>query len=274
MMRGCEECKCSSMGFDDRLGEWVCDICGYVQVENFEETTISIRQDEKIHDIDTYKINPSQYRNFTAHEEGFMILGEFIDSQNIRMEFRTNYNNLVNNHILRGYSIIERCAALAYFTLKANGIRVDTTSVSKITDVPKKKIIRISKKIANHFKQSMVLYQNNPEADIDKVRHELNLSFAFASDVRRVYYALTHSLDEILDTKRKRFMAGVIWLTLQVRGETGRNKVSMESLAMALKNNKSKATVSYGYNDILQAIKLNKQMVNKITIEQLVEGVW
>ena len=277
MMRNCEECKYTGMTFDDRLGEWVCDVCGYVQVENFEET-VSLSHHttgEQIRDADGYgHINPSQYRNFTAHEEGYMILGEFIDSDIIRIEFRSNYNNLVNNHVFRGYSIIERCAALAYFTLKANGVRVDTTSISKITDVSKKRISRISKKIANHFGQSRILYQSNPEADIDKVRHELNLSFAFANDVRKVYYALTQSLDEVLDTKRKRFMAGVIWLTLQIRGETGRNKVSMESVAMALKNNKSKATVSYGYNDILQAIKLNKRMVNKITIEQLIEGAW
>ena len=50
MMRNFEECKYTGMTFDDRLGEWVCDVCGYVQVENFEETTISIRQNERIHD--------------------------------------------------------------------------------------------------------------------------------------------------------------------------------------------------------------------------------
>ena len=46
-------------------------------------------------------------------------------------------------------------------------------------------------------------YQYNPEADIDKVRHELDLSFAFAEDVRRVYYALANNLGDLLDTKEK-----------------------------------------------------------------------
>lgn len=293
-MRSCEECKCSSMGFDDRLGEWVCDICGYIQVENFEETVMQFDTTNKlIHNNDKYYalgsdqsnggrtyvgnktvINYRKNRNFDAINEGWMILSEFIDSPDIRLEFKTNYNNLQMNHVFRGKSIIERCAALVYFTLKANNIRVDVASISKITDVPKKKIMRTTKTIAKYFGKTSVLYQYNPEADIDKVRYELNLSFAFANDVKRVYYTLTHSLGDILDTKRKRFMAGVIWLTLQIRGETGRNKVSMGLLAMALKNNKSKATISYGYNDILQAIKLNKQMVNKITIEQLIEGTW
>jgi hypothetical protein len=277
MMRSCEECRCSSMGFDDRLGEWVCDICGYVQVENFEETTVIKHHTthEKLHDGDGYGyVNPSQYRNFTAHEEGYMILGEFVDSENIRTEFRFHYNNLNKNHMFKGKSIIERCAGLAYFTLKANNVMVDVNSISKSTDISKKKIIRMAKRIATYFGKPDVLFQYNPEADIDKVRYELELSFEFASDVKRVYYALAHSLGDVLDTKRKRFMAGVIWLTLQIRGETGRNRVSMQSLAMALKNNKSKATISYGYRDILNAIRLNRQKVEEITIEQLIEGAW
>ena len=294
MMRSCEECKYAGMTFDDRLGEWVCDVCGYIQVENFEETIMAITYDGKIiHNKDNYYglgsdesnnnrtfvgnravINYRKNRNFDAINEGWMILSEFTSSPDIRLEFKTNYNSLQKNHVFRGNSIIERCAGLSYFTLKDNNIRVDVGTLSKITEVPKKKIIRMAKKVASHFGKSHVLYQYNPEADIDKVRHELDLSFAFAEDVRRVYYALANNLGDLLDTKRKRFMAGVIWLTLQIRGETGRNKVSMESLAMALKNNKSKATVSYGYSDILSAIRLNRKMVEKITIEQLIEGAW
>jgi len=196
----CSECGSFSTEFDERLGYTVCSDCGLVlNCDIFEErvglklnTSDTRYQQHWNHSVDNNKTlgslvggwqdqtnhtrkhrlgllnkrvtSDTRYHSRTdsqGHRMCVMFMsphksGDAIDTDHVVYL----YQRLMQHQILRGHSIEDRAAGLAYFILNDNG-NVSLKDFVKTSGVEMKRVVRTAKKIAKFYRKSHIFAERN-----------------------------------------------------------------------------------------------------------------
>ena len=169
----CEECRSSSVSFDERLGELVCNECGLVIVrEMFEETVLPLdKSGNTIHSPDKGRLGsiikgkvgkiPSHRLNSghsTHLNKGLafckMLLANFTASKSIRDRCEEVYLELYRKNVINKASYEDRACAIVYFCLLENNTPVKYADVCSIEfQSNKSRVIKLVKKIKKNFRR-------------------------------------------------------------------------------------------------------------------------
>ena len=193
----CKECNSKEFEYDDRLQQNSCVECGFIMVESPFEETVSVRlgqmgEDMRVSDKGTLgslisgggveskhlrrairttrskKETKLYHRNNERQARFYSILKVLLSNYStsdsssielIKQDILTYFRRLDTQHKLRGYSNDERAAALSYIVFREHGWPVSLHSISKHSDVPRKKVSKVAKTLAKVMGKSTVFTQ-------------------------------------------------------------------------------------------------------------------
>ena len=155
----CDLCSSENNSLDDRLGEMVCDDCGYVMVANlYEETSSPILNSEQSLDIRTgdkgqlgsnigsegnsrliRSLRKSQMRLRDRATQNMgkgilecnMVLSPWLPNSNLKERVHTYYKKFfLDRHTWR-WTVSARAVAIVFIVLKENGMAVTLSELSQ-----------------------------------------------------------------------------------------------------------------------------------------------
>ena len=189
----CSECGSNSSEFDERLGYTICSDCGLVlNCDMFEETVRATHNSEFRHSVDNNRtlgsfvgnlneqsvlsrkhmlsklqrrvVSDKQYHSKTdaqAHRLCVMFMSPYKSGDAIDVDHVIYlYQRLMQHQILRGHSIDDRAAGLAYFMLMDNG-NVSLKDFVKTSGIEMRRVSRIAKKIAKFYRKSHIFAERD-----------------------------------------------------------------------------------------------------------------
>jgi len=222
----CKECDGNSFTFDTLLGEKVCDNCGLVIVEEiFEKVSSAIyydgekkqfnESDERFGGLGSHigkvstrkesKLKRTSIRHTKSSydrtiETGIrycmFVVSEYPISHRIKEQVSKNYVTLLRGHHFRGWTYDERAGAVAFYTLKDNGIRTTVKEIARYSGADTNRVHKLARKIARVFHRPWVLSQSNPISDIEKYCQDLEQDFSFTKDCLKVYSVLVQPFEQ------------------------------------------------------------------------------
>ena len=195
----CSECGSFSTEFDERLGYTVCSDCGLVlNCDIFEERVsptsgkdkgqqqnwnhskdnnrtlgsfIGGREDQTNHtrkhrlSLLNRRVTSDKRYHSTTDSQGHRMCVMFMSPYKSGDAIDTDhvvylYQRLMQHRILRGHSIEDRSAGLAYFILNDNG-NVSLKDFVKTSGVEMKRVVRTAKKIAKFYRKSHIFAERD-----------------------------------------------------------------------------------------------------------------
>jgi len=215
----CIECNENDFEYDERLGEKICKGCGFVEItERFEQSV-------SMYNVDGELIREATFRNTL----GTFNKGKY-DSTETNIQVGLVYCNLVLssimiNHPLRDrveecyiscfrgnvfnnlYSYETRATALVYYVLKENNIPIKLSEVRKEFHCDMRKVNKLTRKIATHFGNSSVYAKNNIIRELDILSREILDTAEFIGLCQELHIALIPKLNNF--TKGRTYCASI-----------------------------------------------------------------
>lgn len=298
MIEVCWECKSTSITYEERLGETICDTCGLVLVQNALEETISLPLAEKktanylgrtnssfnlgsmifISDLNSKKsrtlYNTQRWNQIESPSDKKMIklCNMALSNYNVQYEIKARvpryYKILQGKYALRGVSLDIRAAALTYYIVKEIGIATTIKRHAHYTRVTEKEISKNAKVIATILGKPWIFAQVNVEGLVDNVGHNLSCTDSeYLGNVK----ILAHQVNEILDIHCERLTAAYLAACFYLVSIFQRKRYSQVRLARAsgttevsLRSNMKKLLIKYG---------TKKERLYYLTLEEFMDGV-
>ena len=193
-----------------------------------------------------------------------ILVSEFSMCETCRITINDYYIKLKGKHVFTSnMSLEERIAAIGYIVLKEYNYSYTLLEVSKILEIPSKKISKLSRLFARSLSKSYVFSNNNVTSLIEKFCLQLNKSRKFISDCVNLYSYLDN-IDSRYPTSA--YLAGIIYCveTTQLsKSSTQKDVANVFGIKqLAVRNN---------YKKILS--KLNIKDTFGLTIEDIIEGI-
>jgi len=304
----CKECNSNQFTFDDLLGERVCDNCGLVIVEEiFEKTQTRFYTNERsgLNYGDTHtketdnktgglgshmgkvstraesklKRTAKRYTK-TSHDRTIatgirycmFVVSEYPISFRIKEQVSKNYISLLRNHQLRGWTYEERAGAIAFYTLKDNGIRTSIKEIARYSGADTNRIHKLARKIARVFHRPWVLSQTNPVSDIEKYCQDLEQDFSFTKDCLKIYSSLVQSFEQHNKQFNIYTLSTIIYITSLL------TDIKLRQIDICEQLDVTEVTIRANLRMICKIIGIIKrphsQYLRGITLEEFIHGVF
>jgi len=248
----CDECNGNNFSYDDRMGETVCDDCGYVQVRNiFEDKTNRTIDYEQLkagnftykNEIDRpgelgsligndnnnslsrqLRRTNKKFRN-SSHETSIqkgllecnMVMSPFLPNHGLKDRVHSYYRTLYLDHKLRGVTLPLRACALVVICLRENGVPITITEIAEQNNEDAHKVSKYARHFARHLGKSNIL-QNMPiNPWVDRICSDLDASVEFTSETKMVVNYI-HDYLTLRDIHFTRsHMASAVWIASMLR---------------------------------------------------------
>ena len=184
----CELCSSKDNSFDDRLGETVCDDCGYVMVSNIYEETVSqsttLDEMPRVGDrgqlgskigwttfegntrlIRTLRKNQKMLKDRATQNMGKgilecnMILSPWLPNNNLKERVHSYYAKFFRDNYTWRWTIGTRATALVYIVLKENGIPITISELSETNSENRHKVSKAARYFARGIGKPWLLNQ-------------------------------------------------------------------------------------------------------------------
>jgi len=203
----CEVCKGSSNTIDDRLGERVCDDCGYVMVSNlFEETQSNFyiengeviirsgdrgilgssigqsRIDEKSMNrklISRLRRNQTWLKDTSTKNmskgllECNMILSPWLPNDNLKERTNTYYKKFFSDRFSWRWRVSTRATAIVFLVLKENGMAVSLQELAYNNGENKQAVSKAARYFARKIRKPWLLHQTSTANLVDRTANKL-----------------------------------------------------------------------------------------------------
>lgn len=270
----CLECKGNEFTFDERLGERVCDACGFVHVEEIFERTVSNYTYENNEPIARQIVSarsrlgsekPKAIEQRWVKSINYMMAlsAEFRPTKQVKDEMAYNYITLVKGHQFRGFTLDERVGALIFFTFRENNRAITLRELAKHCDASAQRVSKLARKIARFFGRPWVLSQVNYQGEFERIGLGFDKCREFIADCIRVHLYLQPICEENNVLINQAYVGAVIYITGILRNEP----LTQNEIRDALGN----YSVRKRYLDIK---KLTKANFTTLTTEEFVSGVY
>ncbi len=208
----CLECKGDNVELDDRMGEKVCNDCGYVLISNLPEETVPSlmlengyitsgtmpgqshmsRNPDKGHlgsIINNEYTNNKLVRTLLRTQQRFkgkqqqsidrgliecnMALSPYLPNPNLKERVSHYYEKLFKEKKLIGFTLPVRGVALVLFVLKENGLPISVIGISKQNNVSPSRVSKCARLMARSLGKPHILHKMPISNWIDKVVSDL-----------------------------------------------------------------------------------------------------
>ena len=300
----CSECGSFSTEFDERLGYTVCSDCGLVlNYDIFEETVSPASKDrtEVIRSKDNNKTLGSSvgdYHDQTNHtrKHRLGLLNRRVtsdkryhsttDAQAHRLcvmfmsPYRTGdaidtdhvvylYQRMMQHQILRGHSIEDRAAGLAYFILNDNG-NVSLKDFVKTSGVEMKRVSRTAKKIAKFYRKSHIFAERNIP---DMVTGFLDWFEANCVSIRdrRDFFNFVEFIQNKYNERDLRFADSQLATTLWIAGKLTDLPITQKQVEQHFRV--SEVTIRYHCDIICEMLGIERKNIHLYGINEIMQNV-
>jgi len=304
----CKECSGNQFTFDELLGEKVCDNCGLVIVEEIFERTqtrfytnersgidygnqhtketdnktgglgsymgkVSTRAESKLKRTARRYTKTSYDRTIESGIRHCMfVISEYPISFRIKEQVSKNYITLIRDHQLRGWTYEERAGAIAFYTLKDNGIRTSIKEIARYSGADTNRIHKLARKIARVFHRPWVLSQINPVSDIEKYCQDLEQDFSFTKDCLKIYSSLVQSFEQYNKQFNIYTLSTIIYITSLL------TDIKLRQMDICEQLDVTEVTIRANLRMICKMIGIIKrphsQYLRGITLEEFIHGVF
>ena len=202
----CDLCKSVNTSLDDRLGEHICDDCGYVIVSNLYEETSSpiIQTDDGVADVRTgdrgilgsdigYATygtgNPKLIRSLRKNQQRLrdratqnmakgilecnMVLSPWLPNSNLKERVHAYYKKFFKDRHTWRWTVSSRATALVFIVLKENGMAVTLSELSENNNEDKRHVSKAARYFARGIGKPWLLNQMGITSWIEKCGNTL-----------------------------------------------------------------------------------------------------
>lgn len=294
----CWECKSTSVTYDERLGETVCDDCGLVLIQNALEETVSILLEEKktsnymgrtnssfnlgsmisINDLSDKKarvLYNTQRWNQTetpSHKKMLKLSNMALSYYNISYEIKQRvpryYKILQEKHGLRGVSIEVRAASLTYYIVKEIGVATTIKRHAKITRCTGKEISRNARVVATILGKPWVFSQLNIDGWVDNVGHNLSCKDTlYIGDVKK----LSFQVNDLLDIHCERLTAAYLSACFYLVKIFSRKPYSQAQISRACGT--TEVSLRSNLRKLLDKYGIKKDKLYYLSLDDFMDGI-
>ena len=308
----CENCNSNDNYIDDRLGETVCNDCGYVMVSNIYEETISVKElSSKIEGAHLSR-NPDRgtlgstmnnkggsdfVRRLTRTQNRFrarqdqslgrgnleinMVLSPYLPNVKLKERAHHYYKQLFNDRIMAGYDIDVRACAVSLIVLRENGVPVTIAELAKTNGLLPSRVSKCARKIARYLRKPYILHSMPIDPWADRVLYDLHI----------VRYGTNNSYDDSSFSKDARMVIEYIYNQVVSREITFTRSYMASALwitaslrAVGHKTeftqhqigevcNCTSVSLRTRNKETYGLLNLNRNSLSKLTVEQFIGGI-
>ena len=215
----CIECGQKDFEFNERLGEKICINCGFVEItERFEQSVSMYNSNGELVREATFRktlgsTNRAKYDSTETNiQVGLvycnLVLSSIMINHPLRDRVEECYISCFRGNVFNNlYSYETRATALVYYVLKENNIPIKLTDVKKEFDCDMRKVNKLTRKIASHFGNSSVYAKNNTIRELDLLSREILDTAEYISLCQEMHIYLMPKLSNF--TKGRTYCAAI-----------------------------------------------------------------
>tara|TARA_R100001594_G_scaffold6658_3_gene18786 strand:- start:17750 stop:18553 length:804 start_codon:yes stop_codon:yes gene_type:complete len=267
-MMNCSGCKTGWLHFDSQHSWWECNTCGLIEGIEFDSSEFSFKDrvlEKDNSNLGSVKISADWRRGIV---ESKVVLAEFYPTPNIVKQVEQNYLSLVKKHMFRGFNMDERAGGLVYFTLRDNGRSVSLKEVARKSGTSTKRISKLARKIAAHYKRSYVFSSLNPVNEFERHVQRLDLPKNFERDCVNVFLSIRELCERDNIQTTSTFIGTVLWIVNKLRDETLTQSAISKQVGCStrkMRNMKER---------ILNLVGMKKEQFEDLSVDDFVNGMW
>ena len=306
-MSSCENCKSTDNYVDDRMGEVVCNSCGYVMVSNIYEETMSVKEltsklegshltrnpdrgtlgsfiDNKgIKDNTSRRLHRTHKRFrgrqdqslMRGHLEMNMILSPYLPNNTLKDRAQHYYKQMFYDRIMTGYNIDVRACAICLIVLRENGIPITIAELAQTNNLHPSRVSKCARKFARHIKKPYVLHSMPIDPWVNRVIHDLkqvrNVDDDFSKDIRLVVDYIHNFVTVREITFTKSFMASALWIAVSLRAIGNKTEFTQKQIGDVC--NCTSVSIRTRNKETYSMLNITKESLVKLTVEQFLAGV-
>jgi len=295
-MDNCLDCGNNDYNYDERLGEFACNLCGLVAVSDIVEETSTgftkngevIRSADKGH-LGSFigkergkgfaKLRNTHTRSVNSQERALkigithcnMALSELTDghfTDELKETVASYYRRVISAHLLRGDSYEVRASAIVYYAMKEFGFSITLNECAVKTSVMVKPLFKAVRKIATFMRKPHLLSTRNAQTDMEKYAKRISEEREFIKDCSTIGAYLERLYDSMNKPITTTFFAVVLYITAELRKE----RITQNTIAKSM--DITTVTIRSNLNQILKELGMpNRHLLAMLTVEDFVSGV-
>lgn len=266
----CIECGESEFDFDERLGEKICKSCGFVEIsERFEQSVSMYNADGELVREATFRntLGTTNKGKYVSSETNIqvglvycnLVLSSIMVNHPLRDRVEECYISCFRGHVFNNlYSYETRATALVYYVLKENNIPVKLAKVRKEFDCDMRKVNKLTRKIATHFGNSSVYARDNTVRELDLLSREILDTAEYISLCQELHITLIPKLTDF--TKGRTYCAAICLIVATA------NLLNIKQKDIAEKSGFSTVTIRKQAQELLSFLGFNslKEIKGKV----------
>ena len=307
----CDLCSSENNSLDDRLGEMVCDDCGYVMVANlYEETSSPILNSEQSLDIRTgdkgqlgsnigsegnsrliRSLRKSQMilRDRATQNMGKvilecnMVLSPWLPNSNLKERVHTYYKKFfLDRHTWR-WTVSARAVAIVFIVLKENGMAVTLSELSQSNNENKGHVSKAARYFARELSKPWLLNQMGIDNWVEKCGNTLvylngenfkqEEKREFISDSRIVSEYISYQLEGRDIQFTKLHLACCFWITCLLRTRGTWPEYTQADICHSCGASSHRSGNRHKMHEMYSMLNINKKGIKRLSVEQFVAGV-
>ena len=305
----CDMCGSNDNFVCDKMGERVCDDCGFVMVSNLMEETVSplgIRHGEFNESLQ-YEIGPqlgstitpypsvkgeyvngktvrrlmrtqSMFRNknqralVNGYMECNMVLSPYLPNHDLKHRVHNYYKRMYKARMLFSYPLTVRATAIVYVALKELGIAIGVGQIAKANNESPQAVSKCARKIAREsLRKPWVLHEMPITSWLDKAGSDMKANTSFMRDARKVVY-FNYEFVNARDVHfGKGLLAASLWMTSVMRSFGSYPQYGQERISDAC--DCTSVTLRNNHNHLLEMMDMDKKQLKMLTVNEYVAGV-
>tara|TARA_R100000656_G_scaffold120471_1_gene94772 strand:- start:238 stop:1173 length:936 start_codon:yes stop_codon:yes gene_type:complete len=306
----CDLCKSENNSLDDRLGERVCDDCGYVMVANLYEETVSpivassmeaIRTGDKGHLgsnignegntrlIRSLRKNQRRLRDRATQNmakgilECNMILSPWLPNSNLKERVHAYYKRFFQDRHTWRWTVGARATALVFIVLKENGMAVTLSELSESNNENKRHVSKAARYFAREIGKPWLLNQMGIDNWVEKCGNTLvylngenfkqEEKREFISDSRIVSEYISYQLEGRDIQFTKLHLACCFWITCLLRTRGTWPEYTQAEICKSCGASTNATGMRHKMRQMYNMLNINKKGIKRLSVAQFVAGV-